>query len=261
MENAKRSREENRIRYPPSSWIPVPAEFFRQVLPALEETRAAGLLLTMHVMVRSSRERRLRANLTDLSAQMHCDSRIVRRCLDELGDKSLVVRVHRGTKRSRSDKPRWRVPLSEFALSAGGWVPVPRFLITHYLPVFPGSLLLIILLFYEHHGWRNDCWPGVGHLAELTGWKSRTVYRALNLMGHRHRWERLGTGLPWPLEVTWRPSKKGGEIRHFRVRAVHYHSRPGYRHPVVSLTREFGEYFGLLKKPASPATEAGDDAA
>ncbi len=261
MESAKRPREANRIRYPPSSYFPMLGEVIHNVLPALNESRAAQLYLAMYHEARCSNSREFPAHLSDLNAWTRSDHRRVRRCIRELKRNNFVKLVDWGELRSRSHKPRWRVPLAEFDLSGGGWFPVPRFLITDYLAAFPGSLLLIIFLFYQHHGWRNHCWPGVRHLAKLTGWQTRTVYHAIHLMGHRRPWERLGTGLPRPLEITWWPSKQGGETRHFRVRAVHYSSIPGHELPVVNLTTEFAEHFGLVKNTGASDREVNDEVA
>jgi hypothetical protein len=72
-------------------------------------------------------------------------------------------------------------------------------------------------------------------------WPMRRVYAALATMGQSKRWEKLGTGLPQPLEIQYRRSKKGGLTRHFHVRAVHYEQNSGHRS--VRLDREFAKFF------------------
>jgi hypothetical protein len=72
-------------------------------------------------------------------------------------------------------------------------------------------------------------------------WPMRRVYAALSEMGESKRWEQLGTGLPQPLEIQYRHSKKGGLTRHFHVRAVHYQQNSGHRS--VRLDKEFAKFF------------------
>ena len=257
---AEASKARKRIFLPGESWLPMRNEIVQDVLPSLKERRAGQLLLVMTAKARRSRTREFAANLHDLSKSTGCDPRTARRCIMELIEKGCVRMVDGGILRSPTNKPRWRTPFSTIDLSSGNWFPVPRFLITRYLRAYPASLLLVVLLYFQHRGWRNDCWPGVPRLAEITGWNPRTVYDGLHILGQPRPWERLGTGLPWPLEITWQKNQSGDERRHFRLRAVNYFTIPGQRLPVVGLTSEFAAHFGY-KQPIKFAEETEDDAA
>ena len=163
--------------------------------------------------------------------------------------------VHKGGAwRSRTDKPRFRVPLSELDLANGGWVPIPRLLLDPYMITVPSSLLLIVVIYFQHLSWRNDCWVGMKGLRKMLRWKRRTIYHALNLMGHRHRWEKLKTGLPWPLEISF--SNTGA--RHFSVRGVRYYLPKGRQKRVVGLSQEFAVHFEYSASAAKNDEEVED---
>jgi hypothetical protein len=245
MKPRVRHEREQRVLYPPGSWMPVQNEVFAKVFPNLKQRRAAHLYMAMYERATRVRSRELAMNLRQLSELIKCDPRTVRKCIIELLRGGCVEMVHKGgSLRSRTDKPRFRVPLSELDLAPGGWVPVPRFLVTRYLQEFPGSLLLIILLHIQHFHWMDYCWIGLEGLQKFLNWKPRTIYRDLNLMGHKHRWEKLRTDLPWPLRITYSPNK---EKRNFSVRAAQFYL-PGGRHKrVVRLSDEFASHFGYDK--------------
>lgn len=256
MIHEKRRRAETRILFPPDSWMPVQNDVFTQVFPALEKHRAPHLYMAMYERARRSQTGKFAANLQDLSELIDCDPRTARNCVIELCQKGFVKMVYQGgAARSRTDKPKFRVPLAELDLAPGGWAPIPRFLVNRYLPAFPGSLLLIVLLHIQHFRWQTHSWVGVTGLRKITKWRPRTIYRALNLMGHRKRWEQLRTGLPWPLRITYSPD---GKTRHFSVRAVRYYLPPGRKKRVVGLSEEFAIYFGYRKVPGRDNEETED---
>jgi hypothetical protein len=247
MKYRLRHDRQKRIFYPANSWIPVHSDVFEKVFPRLKERLAAHLYMAMYERASQVRSREFAMNLRDLSELIKCDPRTARKCIIELVGKGFVKMVDEGrANRSRTDKPRFRVPLVESELAEGRWVPVPRFLVTRYLPEFPGSLLLIVLLSFQHINWNDHCWMSAQLLGTITKWKRRTIYHALNLMGHRHRWEKLRTGLPWPLEIRY---SGDWERRHFSVRAVQYYCPPGAKVKVVGLSKEFTTHFGFRKHP------------
>lgn len=246
MKSKSRQDRGQRIFYPPDSWMPVPNEVFGEIFPLLKEHRAPHLYIAMYERARRVRSREFTANLRELSELIKCDPRTARRCVIELVRNRFIEMSHiGGALRSRTKKPKFRVPLSENDLAPGGWVPVPRFLVNAYLQEFPGSLLLIILLYFQHLHWKETCWVGITGLRKIVNWQPRTIYRALNLMGHERRWEKLRTGLPWPLEISYSQS---GATRHFSVRAVRYYLPTGRQKRVVKLSDEFAAHFGYRKK-------------
>jgi hypothetical protein len=256
MKTRVRHESEQRIFYPPNSWMPVQNDVLRKVFPKLKQRRAAHLYMAMYERATQVRSKEFAMNLRQLGELIKCDPRTARNCIIELGKKGFVEIDHKGgSLRSRIDKPRFRVPLSESELASGGWVPVPRFLVTRYLQDFPGSLLLIILLYIQHFHWEDHCWVGSKGLQKFVNWKRRTIYRDLNLMGHKHRWEKLGTDLPWPLRITY---SANGARRYFSVRAVQYYLPADRSKRVVRLSKEFETYFEN-RKASSRIDEEGVD--
>jgi hypothetical protein len=242
-----------RIFYPVNSWMPVPNEVASRVFAKLKQGRAPHLYMAMYERATRVRSRQFSMNLRELGELVHCDPRTARKCFIELVEEGFVKIVHKGgANRSRTDKPKFRVPLCELELADGGWFPVPRFLVTRYLPKFPGSLLLIILISMQHQKWNDHCWMGVPYLEKITNWNSRSIYHALNIMGHRHKWKKLGTGLPWPLKILYDEKL---ERRHFSVRAVHYYLPATRRRKVVALSEEFASHFGYDKTRSKSTKE------
>ena len=234
----------DRILFPSNNWIPVQNAVFEEVLPRLQEKRTGHLYLAMYNLAHRSLGGEFNACLSDLAGLIKCDERTARKCIVELVRSKFVVMTQwDGTSRSRSHKPSFQVPLANKSLTEGGWTPLPRFFITHYLPILPGSLLLPIFLYHQHMSWKNDCWPGATRLVHLTNWSKRTVYQAIRLMGHGSPWAALNNGLPQPLSISYRRSKDGSEVRHFSIRAVNYYKARRKKHIVVALTDEFRQRF------------------
>jgi hypothetical protein len=92
------------------------------------------------------------------------DERTVGKCIAELESRKFIRRVRQGVSHSHINKPCWRVPLTEFLLSDAASVPVPRFL-TRYIPRFSNTVLLPVLLQYQHISWQNKCWVAIATLS------------------------------------------------------------------------------------------------
>jgi hypothetical protein len=242
--------EKNRYRilYSFTHWTPVRREVFEEVLPFCKRTLEQIIYLKLYDKVCHSKARRIDASSIDLAKWTCADWRTVDKCLFVLQYKGFIVRRAYGTRKSRSDKPCWRVPLAEFDFrNKGPWTPVPRFLIQEYPRFYPPAVLLLILHWRQHIGWNDHCWPGATRLAKDTGWSRRKVYAALRTMGHQNIWTKLGGDLPWPLEVFWRTNKEGKQRRHFRIRAVFYKSKKGKALPLVGLSPDFAKHFRLRR--------------
>lgn len=245
MLNTIRPDRPNRILYPSRSWFPLQKDVFETVFPHLRKSRSAHLYMAMYERARRHPSKPFAANLTDLAKMINCDARTVRSCIVELVGEGCVRIVDKGGKlRSRTHKTTFSVVLAAKKLEAGGWFPVLRFLVTDYLRKYNGSLLLIALLHYQHLKWRRDCWVGINTLATNLGLNRRTAFSYLNTMGHEARWKRLGTGLPWPLQISYSPDM---ERRRFSVRAAQFYIPLGQKKPVVKLREEFAIHFRLQK--------------
>ncbi len=231
-----------RVLYPVRYWTPVRREVFEDVCPQLKANRGALVYLVLYDQAWRSGDRRVSATVTDVTRWTGLDGRTIQKCLVKLESKGCVVSVRSGRVRSRTNKPVWRVPLAEFDFrKQGPWTPVPTFILYRYCQAYSKAVLLPVILWHQHIGWRDWCWPGAPRLATLMHWPVARVYAALRTMGRRDRWEKLGTGLPQPLEIQCRRSKKSGWTRHFHVRAVHY--QQSSTQPSVRLDEEFAKFF------------------
>jgi hypothetical protein len=236
----------NRVLYPHGSWFPLKSEVFKSVLPTLRKNRSPHLYLAMYEFARHKPSKSFSANLTDLGKMIDCDLRTARSCIIELVENGFVDMVEiGGDLRSRTDKAKFRVPLADENLDHGFWFPVPKFLVTEYMPTYTGSVLLVSMLYHQHMGWNRYGWAGVTTLSKELGMKKRRVFDYMHTMGHEHLWKRLGTGLPWPLEITYSPDR---ETRRFSVRAAQYYLPFGRKKRVVKLQEEFAAHFGYQNK-------------
>jgi hypothetical protein len=254
-EEGTAERIRQRIHYPSGSWFPLKNEVFGSVFPKLREHRSRQLYLAMYEYVQRPRPKPLMANLNDLSEMINCDPRTARRCVVELVGEGLVTVVDEGGRLRSREKATFAVPLAKEELNTGHWFPVPRFLVTHYSRTFPGSVVLISLLYHQHMKWRPYCWPGVKKLVSILGMKPRSIYDSLNKMGHETTWKRLGTNLPRPLQIRYSPD---GKHRRFVVRAAEFYVPPGRNKPVVKLSEEFAIHFGYQRTTATANDEDHD---
>lgn len=253
LEEETAERRRQRIHYPSGSWFPLQIEVLDSVFSKLREHRSRQLYLAMYEYVQRPQSKGLRANLTDLSKLIHCDARTARSCIVELVGEGFVKMGDEGGKlRSRIEKTIFAVPLAEEKLDTGYWFPVPRFLVTDYLPTYPGSIVLIALLYFQHLKWKPYCYPSVKTLVRVLGIDRRSVYHYLNTMGHEARWKRLGTNLPRPLEISYSPDRRK---RRFSVRAAQFYALPGRKKPLVKLHEEFAIHFGGRRKAAANTAE------
>jgi hypothetical protein len=145
----------------------------------------------------------------------------------------------------RPAKPQQQASLADTSRSLGTekWVPMPKFFFREYLKAYPQSVLVALLLYYQHFHWRQFSWVGVPTLSKRTGWSHSSVYKAIHVMGHKHKWDKLHTGLPFPLQIDWSNGANGH--RRFKVRFADYDPK----RKRVFLSDEFAEHFS--RKPTS----------
>jgi hypothetical protein len=211
---------------------------------------AASVYLALYHRAWRTKGKRVGASLTDLAKWTGLDYRTLAKCIKFLEWRRFIVREEKGTLHSHSDLPIWKVPATRFDMKSEGWVPVPSFLIAHYLKAHRACLLLPLLLYHQNIYKQNDCYPSVVRLALMTGcWSQRMVYESLHLMSNSEKWDQLGTGLPLPVEIIRRRVAQFKKwIRHYRVRAVYFHRESKRDLPVLYLTKEFSKAFGIREK-------------
>jgi hypothetical protein len=234
-----------RILIPPESWTPIQTDVFVEVLPYLHQKRAALLYFVLYDRARHSPTGLVAASVAELARWSDLNVRTVNNCLTELRENKFVLRKKTGTKHSRIHKPCWFVPLAKFSPSTASWVPVPRFLIRRYCQRYPGAVILLVLLRHQHIHWLNHCWPGVYRLGKILDWSPSRVRNALHTMGYEGPWKRQQTGLPRPLEITWRTNPRGESRRHFRVLAIRYNKGKKRGRPTFSIAPDFATFFKI----------------
>jgi hypothetical protein len=234
-----------RVLFPGRFWTPIRKRVFEEVLAKLTQPLSQTLYLQLYDRVWHSPSKAVEATMSDLAEWTGADARTLKPYVELLCREKFLVCLERGRSKSRTRKPRWRVPLAEFSLSDTGnpWTPVPRFFITEYFRAFRPSVILTILQWYQHINWRNDCWVGIARLCQRTGWARRSVYEALHTLGKQKEWERISQNLPRPLEISQTPQQ---QTRHFRVLAVAYEQKKRRnQRSTVSLTPDFARHFGV----------------
>ena len=210
----------NTVRIPSRHVTYFPKAVFEDVLPQTYQRHSALVYAVMYDRAWHAKTKRFAATESDLAAWTGRDTRTVQNCLRELEMHGYVICRHRGTKRSRTDKPIWRVPHATFDMRRTAWVAVPRFLITSYLPTYPNAVLLSVLAYFHSLLNLNWAWPSVVKLyLTLHCWSQTRVYTALDVMSSKAKWNRLGTGLPRPLarKRIYNPTKKQW-TQYYRVR-------------------------------------------
>jgi hypothetical protein len=157
-----------RVRFPMRYWTPMRREVFEEVLPKLQFGRTALIYLILYDRRWRDSNREVRGDFADVSRWTGMDSRTIEKCLAELISNGFITQVRSGQQRSRTNKPTWKVPLADFDFKKQGpWTPIPGFIVERYCRVYPGAVLLPVLMWHQHIGWQDWCWPGVPRLATL----------------------------------------------------------------------------------------------
>ena len=91
-----------RVNIDPHRWTPVKIEVFEDVLPFLEESRAAALYLILYDRVRHRPGAAIRATISDLCRWTKLNPRTVKKCAQELRTNGFIVRHKAGVLHSRS---------------------------------------------------------------------------------------------------------------------------------------------------------------
>lgn len=246
----------HRVHIPARNFTPFPTQAI-EMLWNLRRRHSALVYLVMYHYAAHRKSKRLRASMTQLAKWTGLDYRTVEGCVRELELKRFIKRRYRGTLHSREDLPIWVIPALKFDMSSDGWVPVPSFIVTRYLPAYPGCVLLVFFLYYQNMRKKNYCWPNVSTLSSMTGWFSeRRVYDAISIMSDQSKWEKLGTALPHPLDIRWEHDHKtNAAFRCYSVRAVNYvlgKTKSGKRNkPELYLSVGFSRFFDVGARTAS----------
>jgi hypothetical protein len=252
-----------RVHIPARHWTAFSIRVFDSVLPELRRRHSALVYLVLYHHAWHDKRKKVHASFETIAGWSGLDYRTVQKCIRELEFKRSVIRTSKGTQRSRNDLPVWRVPAAEFDMGKEGWVPVPSFIVTCYLPVCPACALLPLFLYYQNIQKLNYSWMSALTLSIKAGWFSRSrhrIYDAINLMGNQAKWKELGTGLPRPLSISRAPgSKPDTWIRHYQVRAIYYHCERKNSLPELYLTKEFSRFFEI-KAEITPQPPGSHDA-
>jgi hypothetical protein len=211
------------VLIPNGHWTPFRNEIFKNVLKGLKEPSAAALFAVLYDKAYHHSFPTVKGNVKTFSQWSGIDKADLKLSLKELRKKGLVGLEEASNSDRGSQAQRWEIPLAaHFDLDGGNWTPVPRFLVKEYIPAYPDSVLLLMVLHHQNLGWQGVCYAKAKTLAEKIGWSSsRRVAKALDLMSDSNLWKVLETELPRPLTSDSR-SFKNGTVTHYRLRAVRY---------------------------------------
>lgn len=224
-----------RVRIPDEEWTPFANEIFDEWFGRLREKSAAAVYAVLYDRAYHNQNSAVKASFNDLSNWTRLDTRVVKKCLEELQHLSLI---HESTSRNRL----WKVHLAKFSLPDGNWTPVPRLLIRHYLPLYRNSVLLLLILRLHGFQWLNHCWARTETLGLKMGWSETRARYAMTEMSDFKKWRANGTELPHPL--SWWRDQETQQWR-YRVRAVRYERRGEKSTPTVRLSTRFSKAFGI----------------
>jgi hypothetical protein len=215
-------------RFPPRPVVP------RTNKPHLQIVYTAVYSACFHKM-----KKMVKLSVMDISRRTGIDWRTVQLdlfWLTQSGDIE-VVKEGRSKARRSGEKTLWSVPLATFDMRKQHFTPVPKFVVDHYVPVYPRAILLPVLQYIRQWRRYNGYW--VERVGDTTGWPKRTIYRVLKELGDQHKWGgKKDTDpdviyhLPCPIEV---------REQRFHLRYLNFH---GYRGRSIQVVREFAEEFG-----------------
>ena len=181
-------------------------------------------------------------SVMDISRRTGVDWRTVQRDLFWLMESGDIEVVKEGRSRARrsGEKTLWSVPLATFDMKAQHFTPVPKFVVDHYVRLYPRAILLPVLQYIRQWRRYNGYW--VERVGDTTGWPKRTIYRVLKQLGDERNWGgKKSTDpdviYPLPLPIEVREQK-------FHLRYLNFQ---GYRGRSIQLEREFAEEFGVRR--------------
>jgi hypothetical protein len=249
MKKNKKNLSKRRVHIPARNVTFYSNKTFTEVLPQLRRRHSALVYLVLYHYAWHNPRKRIWGTFAKLAILTGLDYRTVKGCVRELEFKRFIVRKVKGTSRSHLDTPCWEVPATEFEMSADGWVPVPSFIVTHYIPANHACAMLPLICYYENRGKSNVCFAGISTLRMAMGWRSDPrAYETLARIGQPENWASSNPDLPLPLEIL--PTSGNGQFFHrYHVRALNYF-RPtkgdgSLGRPELALTAEFAAFFGI----------------
>lgn len=230
-----------------------PKSVFDGVFLQTHQRHTALVYAVMYDRAWHSKKKTFRANRSDLAKWTGRDFGTVTACLRELQWKGFVACKHKGIRRSRSDKPVWRVPHASFDMGHEGWVPVPRFLVAEYLPQYPNAVLLLELLYFQSMRNLNWTWVSVWRLyLQLHCWSKNRIRNALATMGNQEKWSRLHTDLPQPLLRARVVDGQDHWSWRYHVRCLVFRQSKSQSKRRVYLHPLFAKRFGIAAEPPRP---------
>jgi hypothetical protein len=243
------TNQRRRILIPRKHWTRIINRVFDEELREFRENQAAAVYLFLIDRADHSSTKAVAITRAELAAAIRMDERVVKNCLDELSAVGFIELQRTGISHSRINKDVWRVPAVE-EVHTEPYTPVPRLIITEYIPAFHSAALLPVLLRHQHLSWNNWCWMGIAKLSKILNWSPNRVRDALGAMGTESGWKAKGTGLPRPVQMkTVTRSKKGkyytNTVRHYQVLAVEYTLESDMRLRRVFIPEAFRDRFGI----------------
>jgi hypothetical protein len=241
-------QKRRRILVADNHWTAMRSQVFIKIFPTLRKKQSALVFSILFDRCFHSRSGNVHATRAQIARWAGLDDRTVNDCLKELRDQGYVKRVRRGTLRSRTDTPRWKVPLADFELVDNKlWFFVPRFFFTKYCRKYRNAVVLLSVMYAHHLGWNNRPTIGVTKIAEFLNWSPSRVCRAFRTLGNDHNWRSVTTKLPRLLQIKKQLTKSGKVKPYFSVLAVEY--KGTLRRGTVQVARDFAEHFDIPVMP------------
>jgi hypothetical protein len=216
-------------RFPPRPFVP------RMNKPHLQIVYTA-----LYSACFQRRKKMVRLSDMDVSRRTGIDWRTVQHDLFWLTQSGDIQVVSEGRSKARrySEKTLYSVPLATFDMKKQHFTPVPKFVLDHYVPVYPRAILLPVLQYVRQ--WRR--WNGywVERARDATGWPMRTIYRALKELADERKWVEKNDPDPEGMYTMPRPIEVAGQK--LRIRYLNF---TGFHERKVQLVPEFAEHFGV----------------
>jgi hypothetical protein len=212
----------------------------RQVVPRMNKPHLQIVYAAVYSACFHKIRKMVKLSDMDVSRRTGIDWRTVQHdlfWLQQSGDIEMVIEGRSKARRS-SKKALWSVPLAKFDMKEQHFTPVPKFVVDHYVPAYPRAILLPVLQYVRQWRKYNGYW--VERARDATGWPTRTIYRALEVLGDERRWRGKNDNDPDEMYPMPRPI----EVREQRLK-LRYLAFKGFHERETHLVPEFAEHFGI----------------
>ena len=217
------------------NWTPIANNVFDNL--SLQGSYSAAIYLWLYDKCYWAKANAVTVTASQLVKVFKLDAHTADRCLTELKLAGLIRQTQSGVKRSKTQKPVYRVPAVSSFDPAEGWTPIPRFLIRKYPRLYPDAVVLPYLIFCQQLSRRDFSYPSNRKIGSRFNWSTRTVSRVIRDLTNPENWEKYRVPCPLKSKIM---RKDGKTVRHLSVTAISYAGR------YPRITRSFRSAFNCL---------------